>query len=325
MTPNPETSLTGSARGAPATHSASVSLALGRLRFSVLLSCWVIGLALLAQTVIWSLVNFTELRWDRSETPTAETALIVKPGPAPVVRSALDDVKGRPSAEPVDPNRLVSGYDRIFEIGSRLARGLGTVGLLALLPLLAVGVLLAAGSATRGVDKTVSAFTWSIVVALLVLPIGELVGLSAPGGAFWSYEAVTAKIDAAGVPAIDARTVPPSDAGDAWNEGLAGSIARYVMLPLAALCAVCMVGLRFDAGVEAGLVRKEDLTLDPKLEAEAGGITPGSLHAGRAATAMQGLGSGVPFAPGPKAIAAPAEGPVSIRQVSPGSAPKRMI
>lgn len=308
-----ESSLTGSSRGAPATHSASVSLALGRLRFSVLLSCWLIGLALLAQCVIWCLTSFTELRWDRTDTASTGAALVVKQDTTPVVPSALDEVKDAAApAEPVDANLLLTGYDRVFAMGARLARVLVTAGMLALLPLLAVGVLLAAGSATPGVDKTVSAFTWAIIVAFLVLPLGEVIGLSEPGGAFWSYEAVTAKIDAA------------AEAGAA-HERLVGSIARYVLLPLAALCAVGMVGLRFDAGVEAGLMKKEDLTLDPTLEAEAGGIQATSLHGGRTAAAMQGLGAGVPFGVGSKAVPAPADGPASIRQVSPGESPKRMI
>jgi len=316
MSTAPEPTLTGSSRGAPATHAAPVSLALGRLRFSVLLCCWVIGATLLAQAVIWSLVNFTDLRWDRSEAPPARTALVVQPSHAPKVQSALDAVKGDPQPpKPVDANRIITGYDRVFKVGSRLARGLGTLALFAMLPLLAVGVLLAAASATRGVDKTISAFTWSIVAALLVLPLGESLGMAQSGGAFWSYEQVTARIDAAGEPSLE----------EIHGDSQMVAIARHLLLPLAAVCAIAMVGLRFDAGVESGLMRKEDLTLDPTLESEAGNIKPGSLHAGRTAAAMQALGSGVPFAVGSKAVAAPADGPPSIRQVSPGSAPKRMI
>ena len=58
-----------------------------------------------------------------------------------------------------------------------------------------LGVFLAAGSATHGVDRVVSAFGWSLVAGLLALPLAGLVGLPWVDGAYWTYERLASEID----------------------------------------------------------------------------------------------------------------------------------
>ena len=44
-------------------HVPPVQIAHGQLRFMVLACCWLVGLSLCAQIVVWSLATFTEMRY----------------------------------------------------------------------------------------------------------------------------------------------------------------------------------------------------------------------------------------------------------------------
>lgn len=303
-------SLTGSACGAPATHSASVSAALGRLKRGVLLCCWAVGLALMAQIIIWALVTFTEVRWQQAtpeSAPEETRALIVQnetedEAPAPGSVFAADPIT-EPRPEPAGPPIVPSRYDSVFRTGSSLLSGFGTIAVLALVPFIGLGVILATSTATRGVEQAVSAFGWSIVVALLVMPVAQVLGLPWQDGALWSYDALTAQVEL-----LD-RVVESDKA-----QAAVMFYARYLLLPIASIVGVLLVGTRFSSGVEAGLEITENLRLDPELEQEAGNVRPGSLHGSRTAAAMrqvaQSLGD---------------EGSPSIRQPNPGETPKRLI
>jgi len=261
-------SLTGSSCGAPPTHSASTSLALGRLRAAALVCCWVIGCALLGQSIVWAIVTYTDLRW---ETIVANDVPMVVTG---------EEVGGRRSFSPLDdtaaaavsqdePKRALSVIDAQLRLAGSLAGGLGMIGIMVLLPLLALAVLLATSSATQGVERVVSAFTWSIVLAILLLPVLRIVDFPWEVSALWSYEALTAEVDHAGE-----------------SLSLRG-LARFVLLPFTCLVGITLVGAQLSAGVAAGLMRRESLKLDPELERETSGIKPSSLHASRAAAAME--------------------------------------
>jgi hypothetical protein len=300
--PNPP-SLTGSEFAVPATHSAHVSVALGQLRRGVFLTCWFGTLSVFVHIVLWGLASFTGLRWSEVTHAPQQAPLIVSAGDAqqPESRTTLGGPPQEATAEPVNPNRVRSNADRLMGYVAATARAVGTMAILVLTPLVALGVVLAAATATRGVEKAVSAFCWSVLVLLLVLPVSEFVGLPWAGGAFWTYDGLCAFLDHS----------------DTINGYRAPFFGRYLLLP-----AVCGLGLaitlvRFGAGVEAGLIGKENLHLDPALEQEAGQVKAGSLHGGRAATAMRQ----VVMAPKPTET----EDPPSVRQLSAGQRPKRLI
>ena len=311
-------SLTGTACGAPTTHSASVSVALGRLKRGVLLCCWAVGLALMAQVAIWSLVTFTDVRWQQALPADGEAGrpMIVESdadaeAPAPGSVFAQDPIV-EPRPEELGPPIVPSRYDSMFRTGSSLLSGFGTIAVLALVPFIGLGVVLATSSATTGVEQAVSAFGWSIVVALLVMPVAQVLGLPWRDGALWSYDALTAHVDM-----LD--NVVEKDKVQA-------SImfyARYLLLPLASVVGILLVGTRFSAGVEVGLEVAENLRLDPQLEQEAGNVQPGSLHGGRTAAAMRQISDSLPGGGG-GGYDQRTGGP-SVRQPSPGEAPKRLI
>ncbi len=274
MVPRNEPSLVGGECGVPATHTASVSIALGRLRFGVLFCCWAVALALAAQLVIWAMVSFTDMRWEKGAADQS-VPLIVHAQDEPEESARTSSlVFESPDMTPhvsVDANRRVTKYDSIFATAASLASGAGSIGMFALVPLVGLGVLLAAASATAGVEKAVSAFCWALIIGLLVMPVGGLLGLPWQDGGLWSYATLTGQVDAA-------------EGAGAMNMVF---IAKYLLLPAACIVGISLVGMRFSSGVAAGLARKENLTLDPMLEREAGNIKPSSLHGGRAAAAMQ--------------------------------------
>jgi hypothetical protein len=317
-------SLTGSSCGPPPTHSASVSIALGRLRLGVLACCGLIALALAVQLLIWTMVSFTDIRWTTADEAAADAAVAAaeksKSVPRVVVAEEKKKEPERPTpfdtepagatsdVEAVNPNRVLSRYDRLFAMASSLAGGLGALAVLALAPWIGLGVVLAASSGTTGVERTVSAFGWALIIGLLALPAGELVGLPWRDGALWSYADLTTIVDA------------PEGSG-------AGGIvffARFLLMPLACVIGIVLVAARFSSGVEAGMLQREQLRLDPALESEAANIKPTTLHGGRTAAAMKVAVEQAGGVNQPTPIGQ-SDGPATVRQISTGDAPKRLI
>lgn len=312
----------------------SVELAFRRLRMGVLGCCWLVGLALAAQLVIWSLARYTDMRHE-TRVPTAPEAQIVKGENETAVgnlRASMPLVAGAKlhNDEPaVDANQVYSKYDEIFRNAGTLAAAFGKLGYMMLMPLLAVGVFLSAGSATAGVHKSVSAFTWSLVLAILVLPVGSIVDWSPLTGAFYNYDAMIASIDA----------VPAAAAGE--GEGLKDSstmaFARYLMLPAVCLIGTMLVGFRFSLGVEQSLMHRETRDFDPVLERETSNRSATSLHGGggRSSGALSRIISepmtstprpnGSPLPNMPPAPAKGDERMPAATKVSAGEAPRRLI
>ncbi|MHC4108904.1 MAG: hypothetical protein ACYSTY_12550 [Planctomycetota bacterium] len=288
----------------PARH---ISLALGRLRLGIALCCWAIGLALLAQMVVWSLATFTDLRYAELHDTSAAPRVVTSDAPrrpSGALRSANDD-KDKRRGEVPDPNRVFSTADQIFDHTVTFAAAGGKLACVAMLLLLVVGVILSATSALPGVEKTVSALTWAVVMALLTLPLGEVMDLPWREGAFSSYFYMTEQIELA----------------HDKTEGVGFTIAfyvRFLVYPAACVLMAVMVGMRFGAGTEAARLPDEH-KLDPELEKEAGGIQVSSLHGGRSAGALSRVVGG--SKPGSKAQ----KSMPSARRVSPGAAPKRLI
>ena len=305
-------SLTGSDCGAPQTHSSSVSLALGHLQGWVAWCCWLIAGALLIQCTIWMMTAFTGVRWQEiRHTGSAPLIVTAEGKPVPQIRSALDEPieEIRPAA-PLDPNRMLTRWDRVFATLSALAGGIGAISVLILVPLVTMGALLATASATAGVERTISAFGWSLIVGLLLLSFGGVVGLPWQDGSLWSYSHLTSQIE---THMNEVGPVTPlSDMG-------LTVVSRYLILPLACVLGVGMVGMQFSVGVKAGLMRKENLMIDTGLEQEAANVRPTSLHASRTASVISSV---VPPAPTPPPPARPISAPRADRDPE---MPKRLI
>ncbi len=278
----------------------SLCIALGRLRFVIVTSCWVIALTLLTQVFIWSLCSFTELRFTDAETLAGDGPTIVDSDQDTAVAiGGQQSARWRPEVETEEEEqeRSASAFDRIFRIAVTVARTMGLMSALIICPLLCLGVLLAVPAGAPRVERAVNALTWSIVLVLLILPLGGWFGMA------WKQGTIT---DYAGL-------VLEADAGRA-NGFTATFYARFLLLPTVSAIGFILVGHQFSTAVAAVLLKRDGL--DPELEAEATNVAATSLH-GTGRTA-RGLTAAL------HADKQKKQAPYMSR-MSPGDMPKRLI
>ena len=294
-----------------------IQIAHGQLRFMVLACCWLIGLSLCAQIVVWSLATFTEMRY--APAASTGTSLIVKADPrqAPsIVTAAQANQQRAAEAVPSATPRLLalSGLDRLFGAATSAARTLGMLGVLTLCPLVAIGLVLGTVCGAPRLDRGISALTWAIVLTLLVLPLGNWLGIPWQDGALSTYRHLIQDVEAA-------RT---SSMGRGFELPF---YARFLLLPSMCLIGFILLGFRFSGALEGLLPAKRE-GLDPILEQEAANMAATSLHgAGRSAGALgrtvaTSAENITPSNPQP----VPSKKPMSdATKVSTGEAPKRLI
>lgn len=313
-------------------QSQSIALALSRLRTAVVLCCCMIGFALCVQLVIWSLAAYTDLRFETNHEPAieAEPRVVMAESPRQQrIRELREaelgiDLSPEPDTVPTPPQQATGRMDAAFAAIYNLAGGVGHCAMLAILPLMMVSVMLAAGSATPGIDRVVSSLAWALVAAALILPLGGIFHMPWEGGALSSYAQMTSTVDAVNNASATPAPAPSDDTplGALNNENDLQQInhrsssltmhLRFGMLPLACIVGIVLVALRFCSGVEAGI---ESMRLDPALERETSNIALSSLHTGRGAAVLARTMQDQPK---------PDNGP-SARTVSPGEQPQRLI
>ena len=153
------------------------------------------------------------------------------------------------------------------------------------------------------VERAVTALIVSMGLVFLALPLGGWFGMGWQQGTFSSYAWMTEGVEAA-------REVGFG----------AAFYGRFLVLPMLSAVAFIIVGFRFSSAVEAVLLKNE-LGVDPELEAEASNVEASSLHgAGRGKGALaQALQASKkkPAKTKPK--------PRGMTQLSPGDMPKRLI
>jgi len=289
-----------------------VGAALAHLRKTILLCSLLVGASLLVQTVIWSLASFTDLRWTTPETEEVIPLIVQSDGavqqsvdpkdPAQAIRAAATTGSNDSSASDLTtgtdddaPQRVASDLDASMGFVFRCARGLGSVGIIALMPSLMLGVLVAASGAMRGCEKTVAAFTMAIVVAMLILPLGHVLSMPWSYGALSSYEYMTGEVDAY----LD---------GPARAMGPIVFYARFLVMPVASLIGLALVYLRFSASVELTILAGDEFRVDSAIEDEASGVQVG-VSGSRTTRAFD------------QAVAVPEPQPLQQMPVTPASAP----
>jgi len=291
-----------------------------------------IGVALVVQVVTWSMLTFTDVRYvefrDSTAAATGENAPAVLT-PEAIRRQSLRSVgSDADEGESVDPNRQLSAWDAWMRGGCNFGAAAGVMGAVALLPLIGLGVLLAAGAATDGVERTSGAFVWTLVLLMLSLPWSIAFEAVPFNGMFCAYTTVVERV-------VEYRALADSSSG-ADMTTLIMFYGKSLALPVAACCGVTAIGLRFRAGVEAGLFPKEDYRLDPEIEEEVSRIKSSSLvgGGGRSAGALHATMRGDSEADRPltRANQTPPDRPMQpqpsqrpITQLSPGHPPRRPI
>ena len=251
----------------------SLCIALGRIHNVILTSCGVIALSLVAQVVVWSLCTFTELRFADPEA-VGEAPLVVQQA-----ENRDSSVRGRDANQkpvrrfmkPIETDEQdvpMSAVESIFKIIVTVARTLALMSALVILPVLCLGVLMAALVGAPRVDEAVNALILVIVLVLLLIPLGGWFGMAWQQGAITDYTGLTTAVDA-------------------WRSGEVGPafFSRFLLLPTASAIGFIYVCVLFNSAVRAVLPRRDGL--DPELEREASNVAATSLHpAGRNATAL---------------------------------------
>jgi hypothetical protein len=287
-------------------HNRSLSIALGRLRFAVVTSCWVIALCLVAQVVVWSLCTFTELRHAEPQPPDGVPLIVegdqtsTKPAKSDKSRDAKKDARWRPDGGEDEELAPISPFDRVFKISVTVARTMALMGSLIICPLMALGVILGVPAGAPKVERAVNALIWGLVLACLAMPLGGWFGMAWKEGTVSSYEQMVTAVDAAN------------------EEGFSPAFwGRFLLLPMASAAGFVLVGFQFSSAVVAVLLKRQ--VFDPELEQEASNVAATSLHGtGRSAGALtKALQADKSRAKKKKAQ--------SMSRMSAGEAPKRLI
>ena len=252
---------------------ASISRAFGRLRTNVLVCCGVILIALVAHVVIWALASFTDMRYKESVNDEAVPIVVMEAAESPELLMSLNDEEVITTEDEEVPGINESGtrtaIDFILEDTMTLTSAAGTLALCIMLPLICLGVLLIGTSGLPGVERTISALIWGIILAALTLPLGTVFELPWQNGVFSPYAGMVEEIEAT-----------RADYGGAGADLM--YYARHLVVPFACVIGVLILGWRFAVGVEQGLP-SEYQHLDPVLEVEAQRVAQSatSLHANR--------------------------------------------
>lgn len=220
-----------------------MSQALAHLRFSVQLCALALGLSLAANVGVWAVVHFTDARW------TQETAQVETAPPPQVVDGGAISRTGKEvvqhTAMMEEVRRVPSSAEITLRDTWRLSAWIGCVAALALVIVTIEGVILGGGANIPGIEKSVTAGTWAVIVALLCLPMQSIMSAWPADGVFGSYEVM---VDASEAIKADAEGAP----------GQLGVIVQRFFLPIACLALSAFVAIRFSSGIEAGvLVRSE--------------------------------------------------------------------
>ena len=299
-------------------YNRSLSLALRRLRFAVVVAGWLVAFALGAQVVVWSLTAFTDLRYGEPE-PPQDAPLIIQskePGDGRIFVSAT---KRRRNARPeeaaagVGPTKGV--FDGVFATVVTASRAIGLLAAIVICPLVGLGIMIAVPAGAPRIERAVTAFLFSIVLVILVLPLGGWFGFGWHEGTIWGYERLTAKVEAA------------QDAGFSLK-----FFMQFLLLPAASVVGFAMVGLRFSAAMQGVLLKVGMEDVDPALDREATSVEASSLHGtGRSAGALKNVMKSESSGTGrrPNRSGSAEQSPMtSVRPTSPmstGKVPKRLL
>lgn len=263
-----------------ATPKPHISAALQHLRFGIAFAAVVLALCLVSQVLVWSFVHFTEVRVvqleNEAEEPSFDVVRRAQPSQntvgtisgissgASVGASGNREVSVEPQqaaatapvqTEPVDPNIVESATDRKLRHIAGIVQTVGVISAALLLLLMFQGVVVAGGGAVPGVEMAVTATTWAIVIALVCIPLGNLLPSTPFQGVFSSYDTI----------------VIESEAYRSNRDGAPGVVALYgmhVALPILLLAGLAAAVLRFRAGIERGVIATSVSEAHERIERE---------------------------------------------------------
>ena len=285
-----------------------VSQALAHLRFSVQLCALVLGLSLAANVGVWATVYFTEARWSE-ETVSTEIAPPVRVVESDAVSRTGKSVTQR-TATVEETRRVPSSAEVTMRDTWTLSAWVGSIAAIALLILMLEGVFVAGGANVPGVEKIVTATSWTLVLVMLSLPMQRLIPSFPTAGLFGPYGDMAALAELV----------------KSGGEGAPGGLSYFaerLLLPIACLGMTVFIALRLTSGVERGVISRSVGEAELRLMAEMEQSQKSSGAQGRAQGALSVTLQEETAPPPPPSRPEPLQRPLS--SPSPGTAPGRVI
>lgn len=281
-----------------------LSHALSHLRFSVQLCALALGLCLAANVGVWAVVHFTDARWTEQTVQTEITPPPRVVDGGAVSRTGKEVV--RPTVLTQEVVRVPSAAEVTLRDSWRLSAWIGSIAAVALLVLMLEGVVVAGGANVPGVEKAVTATSWTLALVMLCLPLQTLLPAFPTAGVFSDYASM-------------ALTAESIKSGADGAPGQLGFIAERFLIPVVCLAAAAFVAIRFTAGVEAGVISRSVGEAELRLMDE--------MERSRKASSMQGRAQGALSVTlqqeSPPERPEPLQRPLT--SASPGKAPGRVI
>lgn len=253
----------------PRQHRPHICSSLQHLRSGVVVSALVLGVCVGIHLLIWAFVQYTDVRWTQSVGSAAEQTFTVVEGKAQP-QTSIATRSAPVSTIAIDPNRVPSTANSSMSLVVTLVDAIGVVACIVLVGLMRQTVAIAAGAGAPGVQKLVSASSWTLVLALIGVPLTGLINGYPFPGVFGGYEAMTSAHDAVVAGAIGAATY----------------YATALIIPLVFAGGLALVVLRYIQGVEEGVIATSISDLDDKLAKEISGIKIGANATPRAVGAL---------------------------------------
>ncbi len=244
-----------------------VSKALSQLRYSVAIAALTVATCATLQLLVFGFSHFTNVRWEQAKPENLVRELTVVPATeadrtatgseAPATGADVFSERGRKvrkiaDIEAMEAMRVPSRWDAVLNQFSILASVGGVISAITLSVLLMLGVVIAGGGCVPGVEKTVNAATWAVVLGLVCVPWRDVMPSVPFSGAFGRYEDLTA-------------------ASDAVNAGRGDALALYagyLFLPTTAIAVALLVWFHFREGVDRGIIVTSISDLELTVERE---------------------------------------------------------
>jgi hypothetical protein len=236
---------------APKPH---VSAALAQLRRSVTIAAVALVVCAVIQLLVFGFAHFTSARWElRGPRDQVQELAVVTAEPA----AAEPGENGRKTRKVSDVEaeltaRVPSRWEAVLNQFSDFAGVGGAFASVTLAVLILLGVVVAGGATVPGVEKTVTAATWAIVLALICIPWRDLMPSVPFAGVFGSYP----------------ELIQASEAVTAGTGNAMSLYATYLLLPTAALTVAILACFQFREGVDRGVIVTSISELDQALEQE---------------------------------------------------------
>ena len=238
-----------------------VSAALVQLQRTITTAAMVVFACATVQLLVFGFVHFTQVRYAATQVGS-QSLSVVGSAPPPVVagprdREQLATSAGseQATAEPVaapTTARPLSKWDPALHMASDAAVTIGVISTFALMALTLLGVAVAAGNSTPGVEKAVSAGGWALILSFSCIPWSDVFASVPFAGVFGSYSNLTWM----------------SQSVDLGTGSTLELISMYLLAPVAVMAASLLILSRFRAGVAEGVIVTSVNELDERLERE---------------------------------------------------------